>query len=446
MVTARSDSYAASSGGGVYAGIDPIVPLWTLMAAGTVAAMPGNMLADINPDNSAAINPLHGGGASPVAAPWHGLGYWPNIITSWCGLSFDPTLWEARMTNPGGHDGWWAPCSMRWNLLQETPAWSLVNVPPGAVGAVATSYSIANAYFNNAVGGVNYWDMPDAAGTGSSGIPRAIHTTNYAFFAPGIGHGNADEITIAPSGGSDPTHQCGYIVSDTTGLPIITSASGPNGSGGYSCAAFDTTRGYVWKKGTGSFTYFDKWNLTNGAAWTHGSTLGFYLSGPSSLEYSPDLDLILVGNGGAPGQTLSGGWAILDPNPASGLFYATALAGLGSHIAGSQAGATFVGAENGQYACGLHPGECQPRWSAIDQCFYAWDMTTGSTHKLMRIKHTSGDPRNGTWTIDYLTFTGATPSARTGNGTYGRGFLIDDARLFVVVNSVNETGWKFKLS
>ena len=112
---------------------------------------------------------------------------------------------------------------------------------------------------------------------------------------------------------------------------------------------------------------------------------------------------------------------------------------------------TFVGAPTqapAGFSTGLWPGTCQPQWAPSLGAALAWDMSAGSTTQIMRITPpASGDPRTGTWTIDYLPVSNAnrvTPTEAAIRGTYGRFFVWDSARICGVVNDVNEAGYFFR--
>jgi len=408
-------------------GFSAIVVSWpSSIGIGTWATLPAsNTLAAVNPDNDPLINPNY-----PAAAPWRTAGSHASMVTAWCGAAWDDAAGTMWWVDAGGHNDSYANGVYKLALESATPAYSMVRKPSGALGSAAVNYLTENA-------GVQLAEYSD-------GRPRAKHTVNAQFYWPGRGPGHATEILLSPYGGAPASGLLRpYIVSESTGERTALGASKSNeSSGGWSSAVFDPVRNCVWKMPTSSSTRFTRWGGPSADAWTDVGP-AVYFSGSVSLCYIPGLDLILVGNGGrdSGAQTIVGGWGVFDP--ATGVLYAKGM---------TSTYPTFTGAPTvapAGFDTGLWPGLCQPRWAASLGAVLAWDNNVaGSTTRVMRVTPpTSGDPRTGTWNIDYLPVSTANtgvPSTATFNGTYGRFFVWDAARICGVVNSVDEAGFFFR--
>ena len=204
----------------------------------------------------------------------------------------------------------------------------------------------------------------------------------------------------------------------------------------------DPVRNVVWKMPTSSSTRFSKWGGPSNDVWVDVGA-SYYFAGSISMTYIPGLDVILIGNGGNDAglnQTVVGGWGVFDP--ATGVLYAQGLTASYPTFNGAPSTAPLGDSS------GLWPGICQPRWSSSLGAALAWDMDSGSTTKVFRVTPPAvGDPRTGTWNIDYLPLDGGnsvTPSAAAAAGTYGKFFLWDEARICGVINSASENGYFFK--
>lgn len=404
-----------------------IVVSWpSTIGVGTWGKIPAsNTLAALNPDNDSTVNPNY-----PNAAPWRTAGSHAAIVTAWCGAAWDDQSGTMWWVDAGGHNDNYANGVYKLALERSTPVYSLIRKPSGAVGMAAVNYAAEHA-------GQQLTEYSD-------GRPRAKHTQNAQFYWPGRGPGHATEILLSPTGGAATSGLLRpYVVSESTGERTVLGASKSNeSSGGWSSATFDPVRNCVWKMPTSSGTPFTRWGGPDADTWTDVGP-AVYFSGSVSLCYIPGLDLILVGNGGrdSGAQTIIGGFGIFDP--ATGVLYAKGMTGTYPTFAGAPTVAPAG------FDTGLWPGLCQPRWAASLRAALAWDNNvTGTTTRIMRITPpASGDPRTGTWNIDYLpvsTANAVTPSTATANGTYGRFFVWDAARICGVVNNVDEAGFFFR--
>jgi hypothetical protein len=400
---------------------------------GTWAALPtSNTLEDVNPDNDPNVNPNY-----PNAAPWRmNGGSHRAIIEAWCGAVFAPDLGRLMLVNAGGHGDGIPAASYDLQLNRDVPRYTRMCTPSGALGRQPLDYAAEFAR------GTLQLDM--------TGRHRAQHTQSFQVYWPNVGIATLSGIALASSGGS-PTNPRPYVSNLNAG-ELIGGLGAPltvnqAGNGSFAAACYDPKRNVAWHKGAGYESEFVKWGGPNNDSWTAPAGAPSYVMwGGHSLAYCPPLDLILVGNGDNSGtgvgplnQTIDGGFGVFDP--ATGVLYAKGV---------TSTFPTFTGAPPrfAPWSTGLCPGLCLPQWSSRLGAFLAWDNDAGQTTKVMRIAPpASGDPRTGTWTVDYLPVSAAnavTPSAAHFNGTYGRFFVWDEAGICGAVNNVNEAGFFFR--
>lgn len=399
MVTARSDSYAAASGGGVYAGIAGL-PSWVTGAvARRWAPIPGGTLSDVDPDPT-------------QTSAWSQSGQ-GQVMEAWNGASFDQDTGTLWITDAGGHSNYYGNEIYMRRHMVEVPAFAMLLGPSDLA-----SYSQATG----------------TASTYSDGRPRSTHTYNACVYVPGYGPALAGLPATSPLGQDDGTGAL-VIFDETTGAATF-GASRPYGGGGSTtgaAACFDATRGTagsVWRRnqGTQAIQRYDV--ATEAWAANVGDVMAW--AGSCSLAAHPSGEYLLVGNGdnlgaaGATQQSVSGGWCVFDPTGAGGTYY---------HYP------TFTGAVSG----GLWPGKCQPMWVAALGCFCAWDNTTDRTR--ISTLTPGADPFNDAWTISYLSVDAGntvTPNSAQPQGTYGRFVYWASAGVFLLVNAANEPGYFFK--
>lgn len=376
----------------------PAQPAWrAAMAANTWAQVPtAELLSTLDPRDNAAINPAY-----PSNPEWRGSTGFASIMSAWCGACYDETDDVLWLPLQGGHADYAGNEPYKLGLRAEAPTWAMVRNPSGAIGNVLTTN-----------------DGQEATGLYADGQPRAIHSYNKPVYVPGVGpfiavQGNTSWSAAA---GTDKP----VAIDPNTGLGTLRPAACPStatSSGGG--AAFDPTRGdqgSIWWRGAGT-GYFCRYDVAAGSWVTVGSS--FAVSGYSSLCYLPDDDCILWGSNGATP------WAVVDC--ATGTRYTP----------------TFSGAVAGS----LRPGSCQPRWVPSLGAVCAWDNDTDRT--LITRLTPGANPRTDAWTIDTLTVDGGnavTPSARAGNGTYGRFAFAPSMDGFVLINATNEQPYFFALS
>lgn len=402
------------------------IPAWISgMPLNTWLAIPAsNTLADLNPDNDATVNPNF-----PSTAPWRSGGNFTSQCGAWTGAVPRIDTGEVYWCNNGGHNDGYDAATYKLVLNAVTPSYVRVNKPSGAVGLTALNYSTEFARGTKQI---------DA-----NGRHRSQHTENFQFYWPSIGICTVSGILLCNSGGNETGLSQPYISSPSTGeMTFLGANNNNNAAGGYDSGCYDSFRNVAWKKPSSSSNPFSKWGGPTNDVWTNVGS-GDYLGGPVGLCYIPTLDLILVGNGGDDQgsglQTIVGGWGVFDP--VTGVLYAQGVSG---------SFPTFTGAPalNSPWATGLFPGLTVPQWEPSLGACLAWHNKTGHETAIMRITPpTSGDPRTGTWTVDYLPVSGSntvTPSVSQLTGTYGRFAVFPSLGICTVVNSVSEKGYAFK--
>ena len=102
------------------------IPDWTWAQVGL------NTLADINPGNNPALNPSY-----PSPAPWAGASDYQSIISKWSGGAWDEANKRFHVFG-GGHSDYAGNELPAIDLGVNTPSWSLLRPPTGAIGNTGT--------------------------------------------------------------------------------------------------------------------------------------------------------------------------------------------------------------------------------------------------------------------------------------------------------------------
>lgn len=395
MAAPRADSYTAASGGVVYGGRAASRPAWRrAMGANTWAVVPtANSLSSLDPKTDPAVNPVY-----PSSPNWYAAGH-EAIVSAWCGACYDSAGDVLWLPLGGGHSDYAGNEPYKLALKMESPTWTRVRNPSGAIGNLLT---------------IN--DGQEATGIYSDGQPRAIHSYNKPVYVPNVGP------YIAVQGNTSLTAAGGtrrpVAVDAATGLGTLKADNAYAGSSSGGGACFDPTRGAlgsIWWRGaaTNAFCRYD----VSADTWVQvGGT--YTISGYTSLCYLPDADCILWGNDGGTA------WAVIDCST------------------GARHTPTFSGSVSGS----LRPGSCQTRWVAELGSVCAWDNSTNTT--LITRLTPGANPRTDAWTIDSITVSGSnavTPTTRAANGTYGRFAYSQNLGGFLVLNATNQSPYFFSL-
>ena len=416
MASPVADSYAVDSGSSVWAGRYPsygalagVATLGGIAAGGTIAgleipswvsAQPSqtfgvipftNSLADLNPKNNPAINPVY-----PSTPEW--MGNHIAIVGAWCGACYDwitDTWW---LPLQGGHADYAGNEPYRALLMQEAPEWTMVRWPSGAIGNLLTTN-----------------DGNEASGVYSDGQPRAIHSYNRPVWIPG--KGPCIPVLGKTSWASNTSTPVFVSIDPDTGNGTLETGDNPSpGEVSGAGACYDESRHAVWFRGagTGSFT---KRDITAQTWSVVGSTKS--VSSYSSVCRLPDDDCLLWGN-----AHLTQGFAVFDC------------------VTGTLHEPTF----SGSLAGGCRPGYTQWHWVPSLGACIGWDNSSDTT--LITRLTPGANPRTDTWTMDTLPVDGAnavTPDVRATNGTYGRFQYSPRMGIAMFFNSTSGPHYFYKL-
>lgn len=365
---------------------------WETPTARTWVTIPGAALSAADPDPGRT-------------AAWSGSGGQASIVSAWGSSWLDPATGMQYITG-GGHSNYYGNEFYSRNLAVASPSWTRVSEPSNLGTPASTNYGMG-------VGtGTHY----------SDGRLRSTHAYSAMVWAPGTGPVMAGLSSRTTDGGNGSMALVTFDTAD--GSATLSSTATSSGSGTPVAACYDATRGtagsiWIRRNGTSSMLRHD---IAADTRATVGSAQEWV--GGCSLAAHPSGDYLLIGQGDQNGQTISGGWCVLDCT--TGTYYTP----------------TFSGTVSG----GLWPGESQPVWVAALGCFCAWDNDT--VRDRITTLTPGANPLTDTWTISYLSVDGAnavTPSAAQANGTFGRFGYWEQAGGFVLMNANNETGYFFKV-
>lgn len=363
----------------------------------------GGTLAAINPINNAAINPNY-----PAAPEWA-----PNtlsfdaVVTAWCGAAFNESASEMWVGIHGGHTSYAGNEVMACDFSSETPTWRLVRKPSGAIGNV-----------------LNTDDGQEARGTYSDGRPRSIHTAGKWCYVPGVG-----PALMALGGGAWQPARGGknwsVFVDERTGEAAYTSELANVGLTDNAGTCYDPTRHAIWLS-IRNRTLVTRYNIPASGGVHQGRFTEVGRDDPGygnqNLCYLPGHDCLLVGD--AFDDESVSRWRVMDCKT------------------GEWFRPSFNGVLNGPRSV----GSGQLRWvpSLGAACF--WDNATQTT---LITKVTPGvNARTDPWTIGSLPVSGSNavnPSARQGNGTYGRFAYAPALGGFLLFNSVSGPTYFYKI-
>lgn len=383
------DIYSCASGQSIYGG-KHLLPAWRqLMSAGSVALIPGNTLASIDPQNNASVNQNY-----PGAAPWRGITGQPALISAWGGMAFDDARGRAWMPLQGGHGDYAGNEPYFADLMQDTVNWVMVRKPSGALGMTPVP-----SYIDNST--VNF----------SDGRLRPAHSYNNNIYVPGIGPMVTRQGGAFPDGTNDQDKV--YKIDETTGeATMLCDHSVVSLSTKYGGAVYDAANHRILSTGVGN-TNLVSINTNTWAASTAVSNDN-YVDGYAKLLILPSLDLLAVFQGGGPGY------------PAK--FYLRERSALPTMIQPTITGTMSAG-------LGLN-GTVGAAWDDVNQQFYLWN-NTSNTNEITVLKP-SGNPRTAPWLASVRAFSGVTVSSRAYWGTWGRFGYSPILKGCYLINATNE--------
>lgn len=375
-----------TAGGGA---VGLYIPTWVASATvGTWGVIPfSNTLSALDPKTNAGLNPAY-----PSSPEWYGGGH-ANIVTAWCGACYDAdtdTLW---MPLGGGHTDYGGNEPYKAQIAVETPAWSMVRPPSGAIGNILTTN-----------------DGQEATGVYADGQPRAVHSYNKPVYIPGVG----PALAVLGATWRAATGPNKFLQIDPdTGLGTLKALNGSPALSSSSGSAYDPSRHVVWYRGEGTAGMYE-YDVAADTWTAAGSTVA--VSGSVSICYLPDDDCLLVGIGT--------NLRVFDC--ATNTWYSPTFSGSGALS---------------------NYGLTQWRWCAELGACIGWHNATSTTLITSLTKPTN--PRTDTWTIGTLTVDGSnavTPTAATGAGTFGRFSYSNKLKIAILFNSTSGSHYFFKVA
>ena len=346
-------------------------PAWrSAMSVNTWAEVPSTLLSSIDPENSATYNPNH-----PSTSPWRGTGGQANVVNAWNGAVFDTDTDTLFIPLAGGHGDYGGNEPYKINLRAETPTWSMLRAPSGAVGNVITLS-----------------DGQESTGLYSDGRLRSVHSYSNHAYVPSLGP-VITRVAASYSAGTGNVRKM-YSISPTTGeaslLSDWTAISSTDAGITTGAACYDSSRGCVWHLG-GSPCRMLKTVIATGVTTTVG-VWDNHLNSEGVCIYIPSLDLVGVFDGFYDFRVF---------DPATGLW-------------------TFP-TTTGSYSGGLSlNGQIGAAWDGSKMVI--WNNATTRT-EISTLTPPVSDPRTNAWTRGTQTVSGSnaiTPTAKTATGTRGR--------------------------
>lgn len=368
------------------------LPSWVTSAVsgrwGTVPVSAA--LSTLDPKSNPAINPNH-----PGNPEWYASGH-SYIVTAWCGACFDSDGDALWLPLQGGHADYAGNEPYKLSLNQETPAWTMVRPPSGAVGNLLTTN-----------------DSQEASGVYADGQPRSIHSYNKPCYVPGVGPIIVAQGNTSWGGQAGPNKP--VKINPVTGLGTLMAtctAASLGGGSRLSCSAFDPTRGTqgsIWSRAAG-FSKMQRYDVA-ADTWTQEIGSSTNSNGYQALCYLPGQDCLLFAD--------SDGLKVFDC--ANSTWYSPTVTGTGA--------ATW--------------SACQLVYVASTGKAYTWNNASATTD-ITRISWS--DPRTAL-TVDTLPVDGGnavTPTAKQTNGTYGRFAYSANLGVFILMNSTSGSVYFFK--
>lgn len=387
-----NDTYTATSGGAIYAGMvaPSALPAWRqgLALYETVAIPHVGALSTINPENNPAINPNF-----PNAAPWRGNTGFPSVISAYCGGAWDDSTGEYWLPLGGGHQDYAGNEPYKFNVLVDVPQWQMIRNPSGAVGNV-----------------INLNDGQSATGLYSDGRLRSVHSYSY-----NVAYGGRIFVgaLTAPYPGVSTVRKC-YEINRTTGeaeLICDYSTSGSN-IAGYGGSVLDYTRSKLFISGheTSRFVEVD----VNAKTFVNIGSSENIFGGYSCGVYAAEADRVVFACRQRTNTAYRAHRGLAVINPANRVVSYPQCQDFPAFL-GDAIGAAWVG-----------------------NALWLWDNAT-STNSFAVLTPSNAADLSQPWTVSTITSTGATITARAGVGTYNRLQYSDRLGGLLLINAVNQS-------
>lgn len=419
MVTARSDSYAAASGGGVFAGIagGSSLPAWV---------PPQRQFANIG---TATIN-----GATPSTWP---KGKDASPFNNWASGAWCEQFGTrgGYAIHGGGHLGPSANLGGGvWVLDVELQTW---------VGRCVPSDPLAEPP------GTNYNAYGESTDAGNLGHPYPAHTYQGLLYqSPANGGGSQGSLVRVCHGAHGFGNNKSVVtfdLSSTTAAPTrrINDLFPGNADATYIGATVDTTRGGFWAQGYNGnsnlvFVDFADWSVTN-----HNVTHGGY--GSFNLVHVPTRDcLVAIGEIGN------------DPTLACAVYVCPIVADVPQGWTLVTQGGTIPS----EFTSGFTKARFGGEWSSVLGCIVSWPGPDSDDLAAAYVAYKLAVPANltagtWTWTTETLTAQGSEVpphdvNINNGqfyqNGTWSRFREAPNLKCFILANSLEDPAQAWRLT
>lgn len=344
------------------------------MTVGTWRTIPAsNKLEDIDPEDNPAYNPNY-----PGTAPWHGTEGQISVSRNWNGAVFDQDTCTLWLPLAGGHTNYGGNEPYKICIGADTPVWSMIRPPSGAVGNTIT---------------LN--DGQEATGLYSDGRLRSVHSYGNHAYVPGVGP--VITRTNAHYFSAGGRVQKVYAINETTGeasvLSDYTALAYPDPVGSSDAGGcYDPSRGVIWHMGSATARML-KTVVSTGVTTAVGAYNNYMLGDGSVMRYIDTHDLIAITS------SVSPYFRIFDP--VTSLWTSPAI--------------------SGSYSTGLDNNFPGMDWCPDLGKMLMWNNASATTE--ITTLTPGANPRTDAWTTGLLTVDGSntvSPTARPSSRTHGR--------------------------
>ena len=385
------------------------LPAWvTSQAVGTWGTVPtSNTVPSLNPNNNSALNPNF-----PAAAPWNGSGQ-SAIVVAWCSMATDPlgTLWLWG----GGHADYGGNEPYALNLVSAAPTWVMRRPPSGSLASPATDVAPDSSSAGIAA---------SATGFFSDGRPRPPHTYGSHIYVPGKGMAVTNLLYCWPHvNGPQKAVYFNEATNDWGLLADYTSLGNVTSYGVGSC--YDPTRNCVWFVSMGTYS-MTKINVATGVTTRHG-VVDNWVGEPVSLRYDASRDLIYAVSSGIHASIQK---RVVVFDPTNSTFY----------LPPTYTGTGPSGIDSPNFGDGA-------AWDEAGGRFLLWRGGLADRTQIGTLTRPT-NPKTDSWVLGSISVSGAnavTPTPALTNHTFNRFEYITALGICVLINSINDPVYFFKL-
>ena len=388
-----------------------VIPTWVSAATvGTWGTIPAtNLLSDLNPANNAAINPNF-----PNPPEWTNTQ--SAIISAWNSMSVNPATGEMWIWG-GGHADYGGNEPYVFDPRSNTPSWVMRRYPSGAIGNPITDG-----------GSINSPALVAASATGfySDGRPRPTHTYNSTVYVSGKGMSATNLYYVFPHvNGPSKAVYFNEATNDWGLLSDYTALGNSNFINGGSC--YDPSRNCVWLLGEGAFNMV-KLDCATGVGTRYGAVDNHAMH--CTLKYDVANDLIYIIS-----ESNSAGWldfasrmSVFDP--VNSVFYVLP---------------AYTGALPTSQT--ISPTGGGAAWDEAGGRLLLWNHQ-GDRTQVGVLTRPASNLRTTAWAASSFAIdvsNAITPPVAQINGTYNRFDYLPTLGVCVLVNSVNQPVYFFKV-